>query len=250
MLNVLLIFTANRNKKGSLEDLAAEIQNGNKEIVNQILEDYKPFVKKAVSSVCKRYIYESDDEFSIGLIAFHDAIYKYDSGRGASFLSFAEVIIKRKVIDYIRMNGRHRSLSMEALSESKEGETRNAITETLSMEEYDRDKIVSERKEEIMAFSKQLKKYSLSFEDLVKISPKHEDARMNAISIAEVVASTPSLLEYLEEKKRLPIKQLEKEVGFSRKTIERNRKYIIAITLILMGDFYYLKDYLKGRMKQ
>jgi RNA polymerase sigma factor len=250
MLNVLLIFTANRTKKVTLEKTAEEIQKGKKELVNQVLEDYKPFVKKVVSSVCKRYIYESDDEFSVGLIAFHDAIYKYNSERGASFLSFSEVIIKRKVIDYIRMNGRHQTISMETSFENEEGESRNIMTETLSMDQYNRGKVVSDRKEEISAFSKELKKYSLSFDDLVKNSPKHEDARINAISIAGKIVSTPSFLEYLQDKKRLPIKRLEKEVGFSRKTIERNRKYIIAITIIIMGDFYYLKDYLKGRMKQ
>jgi RNA polymerase sigma factor len=250
MLNVLLIFAAKRNKKETLETLAAKIQKGNEESLNQVLEDYKPFVKKTVSSVCKRYIYESDDEFSIGLIAFHDAIFKYNSDRGASFLSFAEVIIKRKVIDYIRMNGRHQNISVEASTENDEGEVQNTITDTLSMEEYDRVRIVNERREEIMAFTNKLKEYSLTFDDLVTNSPKHEDARVNAISIAELVVSTPALLEYLQEKKRLPIKRLEKQVGFSRKTIERNRKYIIAISIIIMGDFYYLKDYLKGRMKQ
>ncbi len=35
-------------------------------------------------------------------------------------------------------------------------------------------------------------------------------------------------------------------VSVSRKTIERNRKYIIAIALILSGDYVYMKDYLKG----
>ncbi|WP_421384272.1 RNA polymerase sigma factor SigI [Bacillus salacetis] len=249
MLNVLLIFTAKKNKKDTLETMAEEIQEGNEELLNQVLEDYKPFVKKTVSSVCKRYIYESDDEFSIGLIAFHDAIFKYSSDRGASFISFAEVIIKRKVIDYIRMNGRHQNISVEANTENDEGEVQNKITDTLSMEEYDRTRVADERREEIMAFTKKLKEYSLSFDDLVSNSPKHEDARVNAISIAKLVVSTPSLLEYLQEKKRLPIKQLEKQVGFSRKTIERNRKYIIAISIIIMGDFYYLKDYLKGRMK-
>jgi RNA polymerase sigma factor len=250
MLNVLLIFAAKKKKKDTLEELAAEIQAGDQDILNKVLEDYQPFVKKVVSSVCKRYIFESDDEFSIGLIAFHDAFYKYDSSRGASFLSFAEVIIKRKVIDYIRVNGRHQNVSVEANILTEDGEAQNRITDTLSLEEYNREKETDDRREEIRAFTVKLKEYSLSFEDLVKNSPKHEDARINAISIAETVVSTPALLDYMIAKKRLPIKQLEKQVGFSRKTIERNRKYIIAISIIIMGDFHYLKDYLKGRMNQ
>jgi len=35
-------------------------------------------------------------------------------------------------------------------------------------------------------------------------------------------------------------------VAGSRKTVERNRKYIIAMAIIITGDYVYLKDYLKG----
>ncbi len=154
MLNILLIFLAKKNKKETLEAFAALIQNGNEELLNQVLEDYKPYIKKTVSSVCKRYIFESDDEFSIGLIAFHDAIYKYNSERGTSFLSFAEVIIKRKVIDYIRVNSRHQNISVDANAESDEGETWNTITDALSLEEYTRGNEAADRKEEIAAFTK------------------------------------------------------------------------------------------------
>ena len=91
MLNVLLFLIA--KKKKTLENMAIQIQNGDEQLLNEVLEDYKPFVKKTVSSVCKRYIYESDDEFSIGLIAFHDAILKYNHQRGSSIISFSEVII-------------------------------------------------------------------------------------------------------------------------------------------------------------
>ena len=45
---------------------------------------------------------------------------------------------------------------------------------------------------------------------------------------------------------RIPIKELDTKVDVSKKTLERNRKYIIALVLILSGDYVYLKDYLKG----
>jgi RNA polymerase sigma factor len=53
--------------------------------------------------VCKRYIDpKKDDEFSIGLAAFNEAMLTYSAERGSSFLSFAKLVVKRKVIDYIR----------------------------------------------------------------------------------------------------------------------------------------------------
>ena len=72
------------------------------------------------------------------------------------------------------------------------------------------------------------------------------DARKNAITVAKTLAENDELKELFLLKKRLPIKHLENQVEVSRKTIERNRKYIMAITLILIGDFIFLKDYIKG----
>ncbi|MBH9968941.1 RNA polymerase sigma factor SigI [Rossellomorea oryzaecorticis] len=249
MLNLLLFILTKKMKKPSLEDLAIDIQEGDEKLLNLVINDYKPFIKKTVSSVCKRYIYESDDEFSIGLIAFHDAIYKYNNERGSSFISFAEVIIKRKVIDYIRKNGRAENVSIDKkLIEDEENASGLTIEQVVSVEEYEKQEDSLKRREEIMEFQDQLSQYNLSFTDLVEQSPKHEDARINAIEIARIVVTSKELMNYLIEKKRLPIKKLEKQVNVSRKTIERNRKYIIAISLIMIGDYVYLKDYLKGRL--
>ncbi|TMU88008.1 RNA polymerase sigma factor SigI [Bacillus sp. BHET2] len=250
MLNLLLFLLAKQKKKLSLEEMAIQIQNGDEQLLNTVLEDYKPFIKKTVSSVCKRYIYESDDEFSIGLIAFHDAILKYNHERGSSIISFSEVIIKRKVIDYIRKNGKIQDVSMDmTLSGDGEEETSLTIDQIVSVEEYGKQKQAQMRREEIGAFKEQLSHFKLSFNDLIEQSPKHEDARLNAIDIAKTVVNSNELLNYLIDKKRLPIKRLEKKVNVSRKTIERNRKYIIAISLILIGDYVYLRDYLKGRLE-
>lgn len=249
MLNLLLFLLTKKMKKPSLEELAADIQGGNEQLLNTVINDYKPFVKKTVSSVCKRYIYESDDEFSIGLIAFNDAILKYNQDRGSSILSFAEVIIKRKVIDFIRKNGKYQDISMDRnLIENDTDSSSLSVEQVVSVEEFEKQQEIEKRREEIVDFQEHLSEYSLSFNDLVEQSPKHEDARLNAIEIAKRVVTSNELMSYLKEKKRLPIKKLEKQVNVSRKTIERNRKYIIAISLIMSGDYMYLKDYLKGRL--
>jgi RNA polymerase sigma factor len=249
MLNLLLFLLTKKKKQLTLEELAIDIQNGDEQLLNMVINDYKPFIKKTVSSVCKRYIYESDDEFSIGLIAFHDAILKYNNERGSSIISFAEVIIKRKVIDYIRKNGKIRDVSIDRnLMGDEDDAATLTIEQVLSVEEYAKQEDSLNRREEIVDFQEQLTLFNLSFMDLVEQSPKHEDARLNAIEIAKTVVASNDLMNYLMEKKRLPIKKIEKQVNVSRKTIERNRKYIIAISLIMIGDYVYLKDYLKGRL--
>jgi RNA polymerase sigma factor len=244
MLGLLFL---TRNKKRTLEESVQLIQQGDTYLLNEIIDAYKPFIAKNVSSVCKRYIYETDDEFSIGLIAFNEAIEKYSPEKGSSLLSFAEVIIKRRVIDYIRKQTKNQHISIDLTYSSLEEESAGmVIVNELSLEEYRKKSDEEIRKEEIIHFQTLLTSFDLSFSDLVENSPKHADARENAILVARQLIGDKELKSFLLEKKRLPIKQLEKMVNVSRKTIERNRKYIIAIALILSSDYVYLNDYLKG----
>ncbi|WP_243291744.1 RNA polymerase sigma factor SigI [Bacillus sp. FJAT-47783] len=234
-------------KEKSLEQLVHEIQKGDLELQNELIEKYKPFIAKSVSSVCKRYIDERDDEFSIGLIAFNEAVEKYSADKGSSLLSFAELIIKRKVIDYIRKEARaSRTIQWDPVMAEDEEAPQSKVEADLSIEEYEKLLEQEQRKEEILFFRAVLKEFKLSLEELIEQSPKHVDARQNAINVAKVLVEDEELKQFLLQKKRLPVKQLEKKVSVSRKTIERNRKYIMSMAIILSGDYVYLKDYIKG----
>ena len=247
MLGLLFL---TKSKKRTLEESVLLIQQGDCLLLNEIIDAYKPFIAKNVSSVCKRYIYETDDEFSIGLIAFNEAIEKFSPERGSSLLSFSEVIIKRRVIDYLRKQTKNQHISIDLTYSSLEEESDGmVIVNDLSFEEYKKKSDEELRKEEIIQFQELLTSFDLSFSDLVISSPKHADARSNAVMVAKILVDNSELKNFLFEKKRLPIKQLVKMVDVSRKTIERNRKYIIAIALILSSDYLYLNDYLKGMLE-
>ena len=99
-----------------------------------------------------------------------------------------------------------------------------------------------------MEYTKLLKGYGLSFHELASRSPKHADSRKTAIQIAQIIAETPEFYSYLMANKKLPMKELESTVEVSRKTIERHRKYIIAVTLLLNSHFVYIKEYIKGEL--
>ncbi|MEH7354961.1 RNA polymerase sigma factor SigI [Neobacillus drentensis] len=244
MLSLLFM---TKKKKRTLEETVLLIQQGDRHLLDELIDAYKPFIAKTVSSVCRRYIYESDDEFSIGLIAFNEAIDKYSKERGSSLLSFSEVIIRRRVIDYIRKQTKNQHISIDITNASQDEDSAGSvIVNELSLDDFHKKNDEKLRKDEILNFQKLLTTFDLSFSDLVENSPKHADARKSAIMTAKLIVDNPELKELLFEKKRLPIKQLEKMVKVSRKTIERNRKYIIAIALILSNDYVYMKDYIKG----
>ena len=59
--------------------------------------------KRQASNCCRKYlVLGRDDEASIAMIAFNEAIDSFDSTGGASFLSFAEIVVKRRMVDYFR----------------------------------------------------------------------------------------------------------------------------------------------------
>jgi len=229
-----------------LEDMVESIQQGDTVMQNYLLKTYQPFIAKCVSEVCKRYIDpKRDDEFSIGLSAFNEAIFSYSAERGSSFLSFAKLVIKRKVIDHIRYN--QKRLVSISLDESYNAEQmENPMEITAVKEKYQEELDALHRKEEILEFKGKLKEYNLSLIELTEVSPKHKDARDSAVKTARILFQDRELREFVQIKKKLPIKKLIKKVDVSKKTLERNRKFILAIFIVLSEDYIYLKDYLKG----
>lgn len=246
MLSVLF---AAYKKRRSLEEKVLKIQKGDNVLRNELIQSFQPFVAKTVSSVCKRYINDSDDEFSIGLIAFNEAINKYCSKKGSSLLAFAEVMIKRRVIDYIRTQSKGPDVFLEGAASEEERGTPEFGDEK-SIEEYEQQLESEKRREEIKAYTYHLEEFGISFSDLAIASPKHTDARKTAIHIAKLLVQNENLNNLLLTKKRLPVKQLEEMVTVSRKTIERNRKYIIAVAIILNGEYLFLNDYIKEGMAE
>ncbi|WP_412678210.1 RNA polymerase sigma-I factor [Bacillus toyonensis] len=256
MMGVAKLFLKFGKKKNSLEESIIRIQSGDTELQNQILKDYTPFISSTVSSVCKRFIEDSDDEFSIGLIAFNEALEKYSLDKGASFIDFATLIIKRKVIDYIRSEAsyqnNHPQYGLDDFQEVDEEESNNTINsntslvDTISIDEH--KKIITQqlRKEEILHYQQVLGEFNLTFSDLVENSPKHSDTRKTSIEIASFIADNPDLKDSFFKTKKIPMKEMLKLTSYSKKIIERNRRFIVAVVIILTGDYLYLGEHLKS----
>ncbi|MDQ0255235.1 RNA polymerase sigma factor [Evansella vedderi] len=232
----------------SIEETIRLIQQGDgeSEIENQLIQKYIPFIQNTATKVCKRYIRTSDDdEFSIALIAFNEAIHNYSENKGSSFLSFASLVIRRRIIDYIRQEQRKKvSLSIDYVDTDKEN-MENIAEVKASFKEFEQRRETEYRREEIFHLQEQLAVYGITLAEVSEQSPKHQDARENMLMIAKTIIQNPELKEFLIEKKRLPMKALTKSITMSRKTIERNRKYIITLCIVLMEDYRYLQDYLK-----
>ncbi|WP_244865264.1 RNA polymerase sigma factor SigI [Xylanibacillus composti] len=232
----------------SIEDTIARIQEGDVRLLNQVITDYQPYIAKAASRFCKRFVEPSrDEEFAVAMHAFHEAIQQFSPKEGRSFLGFAETVIRRRLIDHIRRERRHNghaSYSSFEL-EDEDGLPVNTADVHHAIDAYEKEKIAEERRTEIAEFSRELAAFDISFEELVRVSPKHADSREMMFRIARKIAGDPNMLGTIFSKKTMPIKELLEQVDVSRKTIERNRKYLIALTLVYSGHYPYLSDYLR-----
>ncbi|MFD1031160.1 RNA polymerase sigma-I factor [Metaplanococcus flavidus] len=248
---LLSVFTGyfNRGDKKDAETLAILAQNGDTHAMDHLLFSYAPFMKKTAGQVCKKFINDQDEEFSIAMSAFHEAINGFNQEKNASFLTFAHMVIRRRIIDFIRKENSRNDFSHDFHGSAEEENSRSGIDALGSVRDYTEKQQAVARREEIAEYEKMLANFDMTFQDLVEASPSHEDARITAVQIAQLVAETEEYWNHLQEKKKLPVKEIEKLVEVSRKTIERNRKYIIAVAILMMSDLHYLKDYLKERLR-
>jgi RNA polymerase sigma factor len=226
-----------------LDNTVKNIKQGDQLAREDFLESCKPFVFRAACKFCKRVLdWGRDDELAIALIAFNEAIDRFREDRGVPFLAFARLVMISRLKDYYRRENR-----VAAAGLSLQADSHNNLECARSWEAYLEEEAFREREEEIKEYEVLLSGYGVSFEDLVKCSPRHRDTRRSLLLAARELADRNQLFSELKAKKKLPLMELEKLTGLSRKTLERGRKYIIAMALLINSreDYLYLSSYLK-----
>lgn len=231
--------------------LVRQAQEGDEKAREQLISAYRPFVMRAAASVSGRFVRAGqDDEASVALIAFNEAINSYRQQGGRSFFAFAEMVIRRRLIDHFRHEStRRREVPLSSLTlESEDGDAENPLVVAEAREaqrQFEDELLAQERREEILRLSGELGPMGIGFRDLVDRSPRHRDARERALEVARLIADRSEWVEQVRRRGSLPLKDLERHAGVSRKTLERQRKYIIALALILSGNYPHLQEYLK-----
>jgi len=232
---------------GNPESLLLQARAGDQKAREKLIADYTPFVLRVAARAAGRYLQAGvDDEFSVGLSAFNEAIDSFNPEGGMGFLRFSEMVIRRRLIDYYRKEGNRPELPLTSFDESdEEGHWLNVADTEAGWRSYVAERQRQELQEEIKLFSDALREYGIRLADLVEASPRHADARERSREVARLVARTPAWADYLRRKKELPLKDIEQAVALSRKTLERQRKYIIALAIIFMEDLPHLREYLR-----
>lgn len=200
----------------------------NPDLLEPMIADYERFILASAADVSRHHVSKSDDEWSVALIAFYDAVRTYDAVKGR-FLSYARLMIRSRLIDYFRSQGRHHNqVSLELV----EDQSLAAQTPDFGL------------KDEIDAISDVLANYHISFDELARCSPKAEKTKKACAAVIRFLLDTPLLVSRMRQTRTLPVSIIEKNVPVPRKILERHRKYIVTAVEILSGDYPYLSEYL------
>ena len=211
-----------------------------------LVRQYLPFIKAETARFLKRIPIEGkDDELGIAMFAFHEAAMAYQNGRG-TFLKLAAAAIRNRLIDYQRMEQRHTGrISLDQTADGDpEGRT---LLETIDTghDEIAHRQELSAAREEIMAFAQELGQYGLKLTDVAENCPKQERTLAACHRVLSCVREHPAYLEQLTTTGKLPIAALSAESGVERKTMERHRKYLVALLLAFTNGFEIIRGHLR-----
>ncbi len=210
--------------------------NNDLEEVNNLIEEYIPFIINTISKLTGRYVeVENSEELSIGLMAFHEAINSFDTSKGA-FLAYAKLVVQSRIKNHFRKEAKHRSTS--SINEiNSEGEKK------LEGMYYTNEK--SDLAFEIEAFEDEIRKFGFDLEKLADESPKHKETRKKHISLGSKAGKDVEVTQTLYEKLRLPITFISNKYKLTIKVIKSHKTFITSTIIIFFKDFIVLQNWIK-----
>ena len=214
---------------------------------DELIRSYIPFIRSEAAKCISRVCTEQDDEYSIAMIAFHEAILGYEQERGA-FLGYASMLIKSRIIDYQRREARHQG-QVSIYAES--GEDDRTILDEMAdgRDHYEEAVNLEATKQEIAELSAVMARFGVSFSDVADHSPRQERTLEACTRAVRWAAGDELLLEELLRTGKLPMARLVQGSGAERKTLERHRKYILAMLLIQTNGYEIIRGHLRHVFK-
>lgn len=214
-----------------------------REAADALIQQYMGFIR----SETVKFIHAApedghEDELSLAMLAFYEAILHYERIRG-SFLGYAAQAIRNRLIDHYRAERRHRG---HASLQETGGEDGREFGDTLPDTRdgiADSDLRLASR-QEIAAFGAQLAEFGITFSDVADNCPKQDRTLAACRRVLDHARSAPELLDRLVQTRRLPVGELVLGSGVDKKTIERHRKYLVAILLAFTNGYEIIRGHL------
>lgn len=214
--------------------------------LERFIEAHEAFVLRCASRHAGFAVTRSDDEYSVALLAFYEAVKGYDPASGP-FGAYASLVIGRRLADHYRAQHRFDaevSLAPQAFDGTVDRDSADAAIQQAVAEQMSEAAPVS-AKGEIEAANTVFHRYGFAFYDLASSAPRTEKTRRSCAAAVGTLLHSPVLFASMQGAHSLPVKALAQQSGVSARTLIRHRDYIVAAALLLDGDYPILCTYLQ-----
>lgn len=217
------------------------------EAADSLIADYMPFIRSETAKFLKRQPVQEDDELSIAMFAFYEAICSYSRLRGA-FLSYAALQIRSRLIDDYRREKRNRGhISLDTPADEEQNDRISSLADP--NDAYLERDTREATQAEISELTEQMKEFGLSMTDIAENAPKQGRTLEICQRAVCYARQHPELLEDFLRTKRVPLAKLAEGADAERKTLERHRKYLAAVLLICTNGYEILRGHIMQVLK-
>ncbi len=214
-----------------------------------LIRAYIPFIRSEATKFMTRLCTEQDDEYSIAMFAFYEAVMGYEKDRGA-FFPYAAMLIRSRLIDFQRKEARHQGTL--SLHEENGGEDDRTLMEQIpdGYDHYEESAHREATRQEIEELKTVMEGFGVSFSDVADNCPKQVRTLDACRRVVQAVQKDQGLLEELLRTRKLPLARLVTASGVERKTLERHRKYILAMLLVQTNGYEIIRGHLYHVLKK
>ena len=154
------------------EELIVRLRDGESSITEYLMNKYKNLVRSKAKSM---YILGADSEDLIqeGMIGLFKALRDYDSGRDASFLTFADLCVSRQMYTAVQASRRQKHIPLNtyislygSVSTNREGEQEELVNVLAAQAGQSPEEVVIDR-ENVIQLEKAIEKELSGFEKQV-----------------------------------------------------------------------------------
>ena len=167
--------------------------------------------------------------------------------RGA-FFNYASMLIRSRIIDYQRKEARHQG-QVSLYAENNEDDRTILDGMADGRDHFQESANLEATRQEIEELAAVMKQFGVSFSDVADNSPRQERTLAACASAIRFAAGNQQLLDEVLKTGKLPLGKLVQGSGAERKTLERHRKYILAMLLIQTNGYEIIRGHLRHVLK-
>jgi RNA polymerase sigma factor len=225
----------------------------NKESMGRLVNAYMPFIKKCISDIFfKKELRE--EYITEAMLGFLQSVQTYRSESGA-FIPYAQTVIRNRLLNAAAKEARIKKWHIPFFSKKKPSNDEDiAEYSPLEIEAAQRNYEATVEREnlrrEITEINAEFAGWDFDVTDLCEHRPKQDRSRLTCQAIADVALAHPSLIAEMKETRKFPVKKIIALTGCREKILEKYRRYIIALILIMSGEYPFIQSFLPRRSEE